>query len=157
MSMITMLERSQAWWQQRAPRERAALILLGAVGLVLALWALQQQAQKQVLALQRSQAQAHKVQFLAQQLQALGGAAPRLNGDDVPALVRQQAQMLGLAAALHSVQPEAGRIKVQWSRLAWADALRWMQAMQQAGLRIEAADWRSDGPQGVQGEVRLAP
>ncbi len=132
------------FWNARAPRERAIIAALAAVGgIALCLWVLVS-ADRTRLQLRASVAtlrvQAASLERQAAELERLRTApAAAASKSDLRNLVRSESNAAGLSGALGRLESQdADHIHVSFGAVAFADWLAWVAHLQTQQVRLEA-------------------
>ena len=156
-ALATLRQQAATWWLARTPRERQLVVLVGAVLVVFAVWALLVQPAWRVAAgapaqLDRLDNQLRQMQRIAAESQALRAVPPVAPAQAATAL-KASTDRLGEAARL-TLQGDRATLSVSGVP---GDALRNWLVEARSGARARPVELQLQrGPQGFTGSVVVA-
>ncbi|MEF8792644.1 type II secretion system protein M [Thiohalorhabdus sp.] len=157
-----------AWWAERAPREKAALVAAGlAIVATIAYWAIAPVVQERNRLAREIPELRQDLSWMQDHLEEIrrmraesGGSGQSSKANLTPAMVEQSLNGAGLAEQLEGLRPEGDGVRLVFEEVAFAELLEWLAAFRRRsaavakGARIE----RVDEAQGrVRARLTLAP
>lgn len=145
------------YWRGLAPRERAALVLGGAVAVILLLYALVWEPFQQDLARLRAAVpqEYQQLQWMRAQLERVqqlrANVGRTVPGGGLLSFVEQSAQAYNIRANIRRMEPQgANGVNVAIDGAPFNGLLEWLANLQkQGGVRIETASFEATGTPGL--------